>query len=162
MTNMSAGILHKETQQRAGGGGEQMVSKSCSAFSAWIQKKSGCDDEPGRLASILNLSLPNGTHHLISPLRHFFIYKRKRRRRWYTKVRGRQLLPVWLSYGSSYCVLLGSIISQSEEKCFLLQVRVVYFHVYRSNIQTYWVCSTSWLSPRCPLAAVLSQEADLK
>lgn len=37
-----------------------------------------------------------------------------------------------------------------REKCFLLQARV-YFHVYRSNIQTDWLCSASWLPPQRPL-----------
>ena len=72
------------------------------------------------------------------------------------------LLLVWLSYGISCCVLLGSIISPPEEKRFLLQFPVVYLHVYRSNVQTYQAGGAAWLSPQCPLAGLLSQEADLK
>lgn len=79
LTKVCAGILHKETGQRARKR-EQIVSKTFSAFSASVQKKSGYNGEPEKLASIPNLLPPNCTHHLISPIRHFFIYKRKRRR----------------------------------------------------------------------------------
>lgn len=51
-----------------------------------------------------------------------------------------------------------------EEECFHLEqeVVIVYFHVYRGNIQTCWDHRYAWLSPQCPLTGMLSREADLK
>lgn len=51
-----------------------------------------------------------------------------------------------------------------KAKCFHLEqeVVIVYFHVYRGNIQTCWDHRYAWLSPQCPLAGVLSREANLK